>query len=116
MKEYPVKVREWHPSIWEDWRRARNDDERKRILYLNGYPPELEHYARKLYGLPPEELKELDKQRRDEAKRKAADARDDRREQIRIGLIVGIPVAIVSSIISAVITHFFPQILDFFAN
>lgn len=34
-------VDSWHDDMWEDWNGAKNDDDRRNILKLNGVPPQL---------------------------------------------------------------------------
>ena len=39
----------WEPDIWEDWRNARSDFERRDILLIHGVPPELLGAADRLF-------------------------------------------------------------------
>jgi len=47
------EVPSWeHEDLWEDWRNARSDEERRMILRSVGVPPELRSEAERLFPSP----------------------------------------------------------------
>ena len=67
MSDYPKPHLDgdWHPSVVEDYRNARNDDERRRILREAGYDRSHRAEVERLFDGP----LELEKRRKDEKKK-----------------------------------------------